>query len=45
MAEARGQLENPEERDRPSLEAVTRGLVKTADLEDFSACSCELQGV
>jgi hypothetical protein len=29
MAEVRGELENPEERERPPLEAVTRRFART----------------
>jgi hypothetical protein len=35
MAEARGQFGTPDEVERPPLEAVTRGLVKTV-VEDMS---------
>jgi hypothetical protein len=33
LAEARGQFENPEEGERPPLEAVTSKLVKTQQTE------------
>jgi hypothetical protein len=33
VAEARGQFGNPEEEERPPLEAVTRKLVKTQQAE------------
>jgi hypothetical protein len=33
VTEARGQFENPEKWERPPLEAVTRGLVKTQQAE------------
>jgi hypothetical protein len=33
VAEARGQFGNPEERERPPLDAVTRRLVKTQQAE------------
>jgi hypothetical protein len=35
VAEAREQFENPKERKRPPLEAVTRRLVKTATQEIY----------
>lgn len=41
MAEARGQCVNPEEEERPSLEAVTRRLVTTVT-EDISVCNSDL---
>jgi hypothetical protein len=34
VAEEREKFENPEERDRPPLTAVTRGLVKTQQTEN-----------
>jgi hypothetical protein len=37
MTEARGQFMNPEERELPSLETVTRRLVNTV-AEDTSVC-------
>jgi hypothetical protein len=42
LSEARGQFGNPEEGERPPLEAVTRKLVKTANREDLSLCSGRL---
>jgi hypothetical protein len=34
VAEARGQFGNPEEGERPQLEAVTRKLAKTKQVEE-----------
>jgi hypothetical protein len=44
VAEARGQFGNPEERERPSLEAVTRKLVKamTENASIYVAVSCKV---
>jgi hypothetical protein len=37
-----GTVGNPEEGERPPLEAVTRRLVKAEQTEDLSVCSSEL---
>jgi hypothetical protein len=39
VAEVRGRFGNPEERERPRLESVTRELVKTVT-EDTKMCVC-----
>jgi hypothetical protein len=45
VAEARGQFGNPEEVERPPLEAVTRGLVKTQKAEKtyvYAVVNCKV---
>jgi hypothetical protein len=48
VAEAQGQFRNPEEGERPKLEAVTRKQVKTQQAEKTQVCAlvnyivCEL---
>jgi hypothetical protein len=43
VAEARGQFGNPEKRERPPLEAVTRRLVKPQQIEKTYVCALALQ--
>jgi hypothetical protein len=43
--EARGQFGNSEEGERPQLETITRGLVKTQQTEKMNVCCRELQSV
>jgi hypothetical protein len=38
VAEARRQVGNPEERERPPLEAITRRLAKTQQTENTEVC-------